>query len=92
MWLLISVSKSLKFGRLEGKISAVAKDVKSATVAVIKNAIDDDSEFVTLYYGEDVKEEDAEDIAELIEDEYEDIEVSVKFGGQSLYYYIISVE
>ena len=79
-------------GLLEGKISAVAKDVKSATVEVIKNAIDDDSEFVTLYYGEDVKEEDAEDIAELIEDEYEDIEVSVKFGGQSLYYYIISVE
>ncbi len=86
------ISEGDILGLLEGKISAVTKEVKDAAIELIKNAVDDDSEFVTLYYGEDVAKEDAEELAELMEEEYEDIEFSVKYGGQSLYYYIISVE
>ena len=86
------ISEGDILGLLEGKISAVTKEVKDAAVELIKNAVDDDSEFVTLYFGEDVLKEDAEELAEELEEEFEDVEFSVKYGGQSLYYYIISVE
>lgn len=75
-----------------GHILSADKDIFSATTALIKEIIDDDSEFITLYYGEDVKEADAKKIADSIEDEYEDIEVLIVNGGQSVYYYIVSVE
>ena len=59
---------------------------------VLDGICDEDSEFITLYYGEDTDEKEAERVGELIEERYEDVEVSVKYGGQPLYYYIVSVE
>ena len=59
---------------------------------LVEQIADEDSEFVTLYFGEDVTEEDAQKVAEAIEDKLDEVEVSVKYGGQPLYYYIVSVE
>ena len=86
------ISEGDILGLAEGKIKAVTKDVKENLLALIEEIVDDDSEYVTLYYGEDVTEDDAEAIAEELEEKYPDVEFSVNYGGQSLYYYIISVE
>jgi len=86
------ISEGDILGLAEGKIKAVTKDVKETLEKLIKEIVDEDSEYVTLYYGEDVKKEDAEDILEELEEEYPDVEFSANYGGQSLYYYIISVE
>lgn len=54
--------------------------------------IDDNSELVSVFYGDGVTEEDANALAALIEETYTEVEVEVQFGGQPVYYYILSVE
>lgn len=71
---------------------AVEKDVDSAVDASLKEMLTPDSEIVTLYYGEDVKEADASALAERLRGEYPSLELEVQHGGQPIYYYFISVE
>lgn len=59
---------------------------------MIKEMVDDDASVITLYYGEDVKEDEANALKEKLEEEYDDLEVELHFGGQPVYYYIVSVE
>ena len=59
---------------------------------MMKNIVTDDDELITVYYGADVKEEDAKDIADAIGQEYDFCDVECHNGGQPLYYYLISVE
>ncbi|MBR4173482.1 MAG: DAK2 domain-containing protein, partial [Clostridia bacterium] len=73
-------------------IKEVGQDPQDVLFGILDGIVTDDSEFITIYYGEDIKKEDAEDAAEQIEEKFEDVEVFVKYGGQPLYYYIISVE
>ena len=47
---------------------------------------------ISIYYGADVKEEDAKEFADYVEDTYPDCDVEFNYGGQPIYYYIISVE
>ena len=54
--------------------------------------MEEETELVTLYYGKDVSEEEADGIAEAVSGIREDIEVEVEFGGQPIYYYFISLE
>lgn len=79
-------------GMLNDQIAVVAEDVMEATKELIKTAIKEESEVVGIYYGADAAEEDAEELAAFIEENYPDCEVEVQSGGQPLYYYIISVE
>ncbi len=79
-------------GIANGKICAVDKDLDDAVMTLFENLIDEDSELVTIYYGEDVSEKTAAALAEDIEERFEDCEVEVHYGGQPLYYYIVSVE
>ena len=53
---------------------------------------DDDTELISIYYGADVKEEDAEDLGAKIEALYPNCDVELQFGGQPIYYYIVSAE
>lgn len=76
----------------DGRICASDKDMDDAIRVLFDELIDEDSELVTIYYGEDISEEAASSLAEDIEDRYDDCEVEVHFGGQPLYYYILSVE
>ncbi len=78
---------------LEGsKIKAVGTKLDDVLMELTEEISDEDTEFVTLYYGEDVSEEEANKAAEMLEEALDEVEVSVKYGGQPLYYYIISVE
>ena len=73
-------------------ILSVGTDLAETTLDMVSQLIDEDSAIVTIYYGADMAEEDAAAIAGQIEENYPDVEVEVQFGGQPIYYYLISVE
>ena len=73
-------------------ILSVGADMEQALMDMVDQLIDDESGIVSLYYGEEVSEEDASALAEKIREKYADIEVEVNNGGQPVYYYILSVE
>ena len=79
-------------GMYNGTIAVIAKDKQEGTKELIKKAVDEDSEIVSIYYGSDVTEEEADEIGSFIEEEFPDCEVEINRGGQPLYYYVISVE
>ncbi|NDL66880.1 DAK2 domain-containing protein [Clostridiales bacterium F-3ap] len=76
----------------EDKILAVSKDLEETARTLLDKLVDDDSELVTIYYGKDVEEEAAKDIAAYLESRRPACEVDVQYGGQPLYYYLFSVE
>ncbi len=76
----------------DGHMLAAGADLKEVTVNAVKAMMDDFSELVTIYYGADVTEDDAQEIADQIEAEFEDVDIEVTYGGQPVYYYIVSVE
>lgn len=88
--------KEIKMGNIMGiadqGIVAVGTDIMSTTMDMVDVMIDEDSEIVSVYYGSDVTQEDAENIVAAIEDKYPDVEVEMNMGGQPIYYYVISVE
>lgn len=73
-------------------ILSVGTDLFKTTIDMVSNLVDEDSEIISIYFGQEVTEEDAASVAEKIEGLYSDIEVDVNYGGQPIYYYIISVE
>ena len=74
-------------------ILSVGKEMKDVTVEMIAEMVDEDSdELISIYYGEDISEEDASALSEEIEAKYPDLDVELQYGGQPIYYYIISVE
>ena len=73
-------------------IISVGTDLFKTTVDMVSGLIDDDTEIISIYYGQDVTETDATDVADKIEELYPDVDVEVNMGGQPIYYYIISVE
>ena len=88
--------KDIKMGDYMGlddkTIVSVATERKEATIALADGMIDEDSEVACIYYGDEATEEEAQEIAEAIEEKYDFLEVEVHKGGQPVYYYILSVE
>lgn len=73
-------------------ILAVGKGIEETTKAMLEQLVDEESELISLYYGEEVKEEDAEQLIQEIEELYPDVDVDAHFGGQPIYYYVLAVE
>lgn len=73
-------------------ISAVGQSVKGTTLDMLDDLIDVNSELVSIYYGEGMSEEDAQELAEAVTTSHAGIECEVNYGGQPVYYYIVSVE
>ena len=73
-------------------ISAVGQSVKGTTMDMLDDLIDENSELVSIYYGEGMSEEDAQELAEAVTASHAGIECEVNYGGQPVYYYIVSVE
>ncbi|MBP5248404.1 MAG: DAK2 domain-containing protein [Lachnospiraceae bacterium] len=73
-------------------IKAVGSDTAEVAIDLIKQMIDDDSSFITVYYGSDVAEDEVKRFTERVSAEFGNIETEVHSGGQPIYYYIISVE
>jgi len=76
----------------EGSIVAHGENVEEQVLELIKNMVDEDSFLVTLFYGDKTEKESAEGLKGKIEEIAEDCDVEIIYGGQPLYYYIISVE
>ena len=76
----------------DGGILAVGKDAQEVAVETVRQMADEESEVISIYYGKDMTQDQAEALAEKLEEEYPDCDVEVNYGGQPIYYYVISVE
>lgn len=78
---------------LEGDdIHSTGKDIQEVAFELLDKTIDDESSLITILYGEDTTEKDAESLTEKIEAKYPDLDVELAYGGQPLYFYIFSIE
>jgi DAK2 domain fusion protein YloV len=88
--------KEIKQGNIMGlddkTILAVGDDVRSTTVDLVKRLVDDESELISLYYGEDITDEEAGSVGDELMELFPDLDVEIHYGGQPIYYYIVSVE
>ncbi len=90
----MEIKKDDILGMIEGKIRNVGKDIDDVLNNVVSQMVDEDTEFITVYYGKEIRKPQADRMRKALEKKYADdeIEVSFKKGGQPLYYYIVSVE
>ncbi len=88
----IEVKEGNFIGIGEGKLLSAGEDKNDITLGLIEKLVDEDSAIITLFYGEDVKEDEANEFKNILEEKYEDIDVELYYGGQPIYYYLISVE
>ncbi|MDK2803110.1 MAG: fatty acid kinase [Peptostreptococcaceae bacterium] len=88
----LEISKDDIIGIGEKKIVSAGKEISAVTKMLIENLVDEDSEIISLFYGEDINEDEAESLIEELEEAYPDLDIELYHGGQPLYYYIISVE
>ena len=73
-------------------ILSVGTEIASTTKEMLSQLIDEESAVVSIYYGADVSEEDAMALSDEIQESYPDVDVDTHFGGQPIYYYVVSVE
>ncbi len=88
----IDISKDDVIAIGEKKIVSAGKEIGEVTKQLLENLVDEDSEIISLFYGEDIAEDIAEGFVRELEDIYPDLDIELYYGGQPLYYYIISVE
>ena len=88
----INIEEGNILGLIEGKIDKVGETVPEVFKELLENMIDEDSSLVSIYYGQETNEEEAGKLAAYVQETYPECEVDMHFGGQPLYYYIISVE
>lgn len=73
-------------------ILSVGNAMMDVTMKMIAEMVNDDTELISIYYGSDISEEDAEELREEIEKKYVNCDIELQFGGQPIYYYIVSAE
>jgi len=73
-------------------ILAVGTAIEDVTAAMVDEMVDEDTELISIYYGADTSEEDAEVLRSKMEEKYGSCDVELQYGGQPIYYYIISAE
>lgn len=88
--------KSIKLGDIMGiaddGIRTVGRDVHDTTLELIDELVDEESELICLYYGDEVQEDDANTLFDILEKKYKNCDIEMHYGGQPIYYYVISVE
>ena len=88
----IEIKQGDIIGLHNGQIEFSGSDIQTVVMEMMKSIMTDEDELITVYYGADVKEEDAEKLTAEIENQYNYCDVECHNGGQPLYYYLISVE
>lgn len=88
--------KEIREGNIMGigdsGILAVGESIENTTIDMIKEMTDEASEIVSVYYGAEVSQDEAEALDEMLSEEFPDMEIEMYQGGQPVYYYIVSVE
>lgn len=88
----VEIKEGNIIGIFNGKLIKAGEDLNNVVKELISNMMDDNSELVTIFYGNNISAEDTLEIQDYISENYPDSDISVNYGGQPLYYYIISVE
>ncbi len=88
----IQIKEGNMLGLIEGKIKKVGSSYVDVAEEVLSEMVDDESELITILYGSDVSEEEANEFVNKIEEKYEDLDVQCYRGAQPLYYFLMSVE
>jgi DAK2 domain fusion protein YloV len=88
----VTVQKDDFLGIHEGKIVTSGKEMLGTASTLLKDMINDDTEVVTILYGSDVNEEQAQQLVSRLEENYPDVEYEIHQGGQPLYYFLFAVE
>ena len=87
--------KEIKEGDIMGigdhSILSVGSEIADVTLDMFHELVDEDSELISIYYGEGVSEEEAQSLGARLEEAYPDCDIEVHFGGQPIYYYVVSV-
>ena len=86
------IKKDNYIGLGDKGLSSVGTDMVTTLTDLINDLMFDDAELVTVYYGSDVTEEAANEAVSAISAKFADVEVELQYGGQPVYYYIVSVE
>lgn len=73
-------------------IKSTGSDIKQVTAELVDSMVEEDSELISIYFGEDADEESANEIADMLMEKYDYLDVEVHPGNQPVYYYVISVE
>src|SRR5699024_1579679 len=73
-------------------ILAVGQDIEGVAKETAAAMVDEESEIISIYYGADIQEEQAQALTDALAEEFPDCEVELNMGGQPIYYYLISVE
>ncbi len=73
-------------------ILSVGKEIEETTLDMLKEMVDEDSELISVYYGQDIEESQAEQLAEKIGEVFPSQDIELNMGGQPVYYYLVSVE
>ncbi len=88
----LEIHENDNLGMVDGKIVVSNPDMMEALEETFAHMLDEDSEIVTIYVGEDGSEEMANELAQALAEKYEDVEVEIHQGGQPVYPYLFSVE
>ena len=88
----VDIKEGNIIGMYNGKLVKSGPELDKVTKELLESMMDEDSELVTILYGEDASEASAQEIADYLEAKYPDCEISINYGGQPIYYYILSVE
>lgn len=86
------ISKDDIIGICKGDIKSSGKDIQETSLELLKKMVDEDTELITIFYGNTIEEKEANKLGELAEKEFKDCDIEVIYGGQPIYYYIFSVE
>ncbi|WXR63066.1 DAK2 domain-containing protein [Peptostreptococcaceae bacterium AGR-M142] len=86
----INIDDIIGIGQKEIKVCG--NDINQVSINLVKSLIDEDSEMITLLYGEDVNEQDANKMVDELEELYPDLDIELYYGGQPVYYYMFSIE
>ena len=88
----LEIHENDNLGMVDGKIVVSNPDMMETLEETFAHMLDEDSEIVTIYVGEDGSEELANELAQALAEKYEDVEVEIHKGGQPVYPYLFSVE
>ena len=75
-----------------GRIEVVGQSIHDIALDLVKHVVEDGDSLITIYYGQDTKQEDADALGAEVAEMFSDLDVEVQYGGQPLYYYLISAE
>ncbi|MCX7695576.1 MAG: DAK2 domain-containing protein [Caloramator sp.] len=88
----VEVKEGNKIAIANGKLIEASEDLEEITLKLIDTLVDENSQLITVFYGNGITEEEAEALQSKLEEKYKSVDVTIYYGGQPLYYYLISVE